>query len=141
MNKLRTKINSLLRWLRARAVAIAMLLLILAWAFILDPATSGLAFTCPFHAWTGLYCPGCGGQRAFHALLHGRVLQAADFNLLFVLVLSGAGLFFVVSYWRPALRGRWWPPAQWVLVLVVAMCLVFGVLRNLPGTFCSWLAP
>ncbi len=31
---------------------------------------------CPFHLITGYYCPGCGGTRAFYALLHGRILQA-----------------------------------------------------------------
>ena len=29
---------------------------------------------CVFHALTGWDCPGCGSQRAIHALLHGRVV-------------------------------------------------------------------
>ncbi len=31
---------------------------------------------CPFYTLTGLYCPGCGGQRAFKALLRGDMLAS-----------------------------------------------------------------
>lgn len=31
---------------------------------------------CMFHSITGLYCPGCGGTRAFQALFSGHVLKA-----------------------------------------------------------------
>ena len=31
---------------------------------------------CPVYALLGLYCPGCGGQRAVKALLHGEILSS-----------------------------------------------------------------
>ena len=31
---------------------------------------------CPLHAYTGYYCPGCGGTRATFALLHGQIGRA-----------------------------------------------------------------
>lgn len=35
---------------------------------------------CPFHALTGLYCPGCGGTRAFYAFIHGHFIQSFCLN-------------------------------------------------------------
>ena len=40
-----------------------------------DPSDGG-APVCAFKYLTGYDCPGCGSQRAFHALLHGRVAEA-----------------------------------------------------------------
>lgn len=51
-----------------------------------DPATHP-APRCWFNALTGLQCPGCGSQRAIHALLHGRVAEAWHYN---------AALFFAL---------------------------------------------
>ena len=31
---------------------------------------------CPLHAYTGYYCPGCGGTRATFALLHGHLIRS-----------------------------------------------------------------
>ena len=48
--------------------------------------------TCLFRAATGYSCPGCGAQRALHALLHGYFLEAIRYNyflpwaILFLLV-------------------------------------------------------
>ncbi|ATV29311.1 hypothetical protein CTM63_00490 [Prevotella intermedia] len=39
---------------------------------------------CPFKLVTGLQCPGCGLQRALHALLQGRFLDAIHYNYFFV---------------------------------------------------------
>ena len=101
--------------------------------FHFDPEKTWIYPTCQFHQLTGLDCPGCGSQRALHALLHGRVLAALHFNLLLVLSLPiFFGLLFR-SAWR-AFKGRkpaivlhpswaWWYVAAWVL---------FGILRNLP---------
>ena len=48
---------------------------------------SGLFPSCPFYYVTGLYCPGCGSQRAIHDLLHGRFIEAFSHNLLFVILI------------------------------------------------------
>ena len=42
---------------------------------------------CTFHQLTGYHCPGCGGTRCVAALLHGDILQAAAYNLYFLLAL------------------------------------------------------
>ena len=42
---------------------------------------SGKLPGCPILEHTGFYCPGCGGTRAFHALMHLRVMESAKLNL------------------------------------------------------------
>ena len=37
-------------------------------------------FPCLFHLLTGLYCPGCGGTRAFRALLAGNLLLSIRYH-------------------------------------------------------------
>lgn len=48
--------------------------------YYLDPVKYVFMPKCPFKMLTGLDCPGCGFQRAMHALLHGHVMQAIRFN-------------------------------------------------------------
>ncbi len=51
-----------------------------------DPATTPSP-KCLLKTVTGYDCPGCGAQRALHALLHGRIADAWHFNpALFFLV-------------------------------------------------------
>lgn len=98
---------------------------------------------CPFHAATGLYCPGCGSQRAIHQLLHGHWLEAANYNLLATLMLPLIGLH--LGAWainrlfgtRLPLLFQRYLLAKWILVLV----LLFWLLRNLPVEALRWLAP
>lgn len=48
--------------------------------YLYNPVTSFWAPKCPFKVVTGLQCPGCGLQRALHALLQGKVLEAIHYN-------------------------------------------------------------
>ena len=81
---------------------------------------------------SGLYCPGCGGQRSFSALLHGHIAEAFACNALFVTLLPIALLF---TGWRLLIRPA---PlslrAQTIIALAVCSAVVlFGILRNLPA--------
>jgi hypothetical protein len=100
---------------------------VLALLYWFDPAQHGFYPRCHFRALTGLDCPGCGGLRATHALLHGDLAAAWRFNALFLLALP-AGLVALTGgapAWLRALAERWWPSA--LLVVVAA----FTVFRNL----------
>ncbi|HKQ60234.1 MAG TPA: DUF2752 domain-containing protein [Candidatus Polarisedimenticolaceae bacterium] len=106
-----------------------------------DPATNAWFPPCPFHAWTGLYCPGCGALRAAHALLRGDVRRALGFNALAVvaapLLLAG-----VVREGYRLSRGA--DPIgmrlpAWSIRALLGVILAFGALRNLAA--CAWLAP
>ena len=54
---------------------------------------------CPFLSITGLYCPGCGSQRATHYLLNANLLRAFKLNPLMVLAIPymALGAFFEVT--------------------------------------------
>lgn len=67
-----------------------------------DPSDGG-APVCAFRYLTGYDCPGCGSQRAFHALLHGRVAEAWGYNP-FVFFAVPAAVFYVIV---EAGRRRW----------------------------------
>jgi len=106
------------------------------WAVLL--ATGGLFAAlllfdlpeCPLHRLTGLYCAGCGGTRAIHALLHGDVAACFRLNPLLPLFPAAAVLFC----FRPRLLRN---PA--VPIGFAAAIVLFAILRNLSA--CAFLAP
>ena len=111
--------------------------------FVFDPAHYPFP-RCPLFVITGLYCPGCGSQRALHALLHGQLARAAGLNLLAVLCLpllavgavDGSRAWFTGRPQRAALLYQ-----PWLGWLVAGLTMGFAVLRNLPGPLGRWLAP
>ena len=70
-----------------------------------DPHSPNFVFpACPFKALTGLNCPGCGGLRMTHDVLHGD-LAAAVVDNVFLLVGLPMLLAWVLVRWR---RGQPW---------------------------------
>ena len=59
----------------------AVLLALAAVYFFFDPNTEGVFPKCAFYVLTGWKCPGCGSQRALHALLHGDITGAFHMNM------------------------------------------------------------
>ena len=96
---------------------------------LVDPHRPGSLFPpCMFKAVTGWNCPGCGGLRMTHDLLHGD-LPAALVDNVFLLV--GLPLLALWSLWRVR-RGRpAFTPA--VLAVVAVLSVVWTIVRNLPG--------
>ena len=111
-------------------------LAVLVGGFILFHFTPGDTFLyprCTLFAVTGLQCPGCGGLRATHSLLHGQMRAAFQFNpLVFVLLPLLLGFLLGHSYQlvtgRPVSHPFRHPAWIWTLL---ALCLLFGVARNL----------
>ena len=108
--------------------------------FLVEPKNGNLP-KCFFHEITGLYCPGCGVQRSFHALLNGHIITAIDYNLLFILLLP-----FIIHFILVFILGKKHPLSSFIYktsfsftVLIAVVC--FWVLRNLPFSPFSWLAP
>jgi hypothetical protein len=112
--------------------------------FLFDPLKAGFFPPCPFHLLTGLYCPGCGTQRALHALLHGHLAAAAGYNLLSVAALPVVGYGLVTEAadrLRKRPRGGNFLYRPWFSRAVLVAVVVFWILRNLPFPGCRWLAP
>lgn len=90
---------------------------------------------CDFHRITSLYCPGCGGQRAFDSLLHGEWLIAFKSNMLIFLFLPFftyayflLGLFFVFEKKELFARMPFPPKLGYVFLIVI---ILFFAIRNL----------
>ena len=101
----------------------------LAYVGIGDPHSSSFAFpACPFYALTGWYCPGCGGLRMTHDLLHGDIAAAVVDN---VFLLVGLPVLFawLLVRWRreePLMTKS-------AVVVIIAAAVAWTVVRNLPG--------
>jgi len=108
--------------------------------FFVEPK-NGILPKCFFHELTGFYCPGCGVQRSFHALLHGRLLTAINFNLLFVLLLPLIIYFILVFVLdKKHSRSSFIYKSNFSIAIVI-LVVSFWILRNLPFAPFSWLAP
>lgn len=109
----------------------------------LDPAQHSFFPKCPFLSLTGLFCPGCGSQRAIHALLHFDLKAAFSFNLLVPPALLALGYHLVIKYIEHV-KGKnvyhlFYRP--FFPIVLLAVVLVFTVLRNLPYAPFEQLAP
>lgn len=99
--------------------------------FSFDPSTHYYP-RCLFHEFTGWQCPGCGSQRALHALLTGDIRGAWEFNALFVLELPLMALLVVA--WQ--LRGRY--PGlhralntRTVILVILTVIILWTIVRNI----------
>lgn len=104
---------------------------------------AALYVTCPSRTLLGVACPLCGGTRAAQALLRGEVREMARLNLVLpVLVVLGAWAW-LASMTRDAVR--WRVPAiprrRWLWGTLGVLFVAYGVLRNLPWSPFTALAP
>lgn len=97
-----------------------------------DPSQTWWMPRCPVNYFTGLQCPGCGSQRAVHALLHGELREAVAYNALLVFFIP----FVALSAYAELVRGR--HPRLYRLVChpavvfsILAAVIVWTVVRNL----------
>jgi hypothetical protein len=110
--------------------------------FCFDPRRYHFYPVCYFHQITGLLCPGCGGLRALHQLLHGHLVTAFRFNPALLVSLPILAWLGARYGWQKArnqatcfgLRPLW-------LWLSLAAVLAVSVLRNLPGAPFDMLRP
>ena len=120
-------------WLVAACGAVAAALLL----YFFAPDQHAFYPRCLFHAVTGLQCPGCGGLRAAHRLLHGDLVGAWRFNPLLVVVIPLLGLWSIACRLRQRESGslsgepRLFRESTWGWVIAAAAVL-FAIARNWP---------
>lgn len=107
---------------------IAVAALMIAALYLFNPSEHAFYPRCAFYQMTGWQCPGCGGLRAMHQLLHGHLLTALSFNPLAVLALPAVAVWLWREYARGGVRWR----GFWVW-LGCGLLVAFGILRNLPA--------
>jgi Protein of unknown function (DUF2752) len=119
------------RWLCASGMAAACAG-VATYIYTVDPNVSKAYPQCPLKAITGLDCPGCGGLRATHSLLHGDIAGAFDHNVIaaiFVPVMAYLIVRWVLQQFDisvPAIR-----LPKWAAVAVPILILAFTIVRNI----------
>ncbi len=113
-------------------VVLAALLVIGLIYYVLDPSASTVFPRCTFLSLTGYKCPGCGTQRAVHALLHGNVADAFKYNAFLLVAIPWIILCLFAESRRvrnPRLYSRL--NASLLIWLFLAMLLLWWLLRNI----------
>lgn len=99
---------------------VAVAVLAAGWVYLTFDPSEHFYPRCMFYELTGWQCPGCGSQRALHALLNGDLAGAWGYNALFVLELPLMALL-AVAWW---LRGR----VPWLHRVLNSRSVVLGIL-------------
>ncbi len=123
------------RWLKGIGLLAGLALFLAAVVFLIRP-------DCPILRFTGFYCAGCGGQRMVHSLLRGDFSAAFHHNPYLFVLCPLAAVYAVVEVCRYGKGKRlliYSRRFRWCLIAVLALGLLFTVLRNLPGF--SFLVP
>ena len=89
---------------------------------------------CILHHFTGLYCPGCGGTRAFVALINGHFLKSLYYHPVVLYVAVCLAWYLLKQITEASLRGKVSIPMPDPKVLISLAALIVGVncvVRNL----------
>ncbi len=93
---------------------------------------SGLYPRCMFKMLTGLSCPGCGSQRAVHAMMEGDFKAAFGFNALFMLEIPLLGLLGIsrlLGNRTPRLQRLL--SARFFILFILTTIIIWTIVRNI----------
>lgn len=111
--------------------------------FYINPSDVNYLPKCPLFITTGLYCPGCGSQRATHHLLNLNFIGIVQQNVLYIL-----GGFFIIYHlsvisinklFRKTYYNVVYHPKTPIIVLIIV--ILFWILRNISVYPFNLLAP
>jgi hypothetical protein len=104
---------------------------ITAFYYFINPVDNAFLPSCTFKKITGFYCPGCGGQRALHQLLHGHFNDAFHSNLLIYILIP-------IVWYKVSLHLNNFPSRDLLVLdkkgiwIFLSLLLSFTILRNIP---------
>ena len=79
-------------------ILLVLAIVVTVYYYLVSPAEHpSLTWGCPFHLLTGLDCPLCGGQRAYHAFLHGEFMEALAYNYFLVIAVPYLAMLVCLS--------------------------------------------
>ena len=116
------------------AIGLAIIAVVLALYYWFNPVEASFAPKCMFKAVTGWSCSGCGMQRFLHAFMHGRFLEAIQYNYMLVLLLPYLLLYGIERFlltgetqmrWRKVLEGRV------MTISLIALAPAWLIVRNI----------
>ncbi|MCM1347867.1 MAG: DUF2752 domain-containing protein [Firmicutes bacterium] len=110
-------------------VAVIALSAIVYWAY--DPSKNFFP-RCPVYMATGWQCPGCGSQRAIHALLNGDLAGAWHYNAMLLFFIPVIGVLLASELFRERFpRFNKLATSSAAVWIIVAILFLWGVLRNI----------
>jgi hypothetical protein len=111
--------------------------------FFINPNEVNYLPECPLYFATGLYCPGCGSQRATHQLLNFNIFGVLQQNVLYFISLFVLGYHLIVTginaFFKKDFYNYMYHPKTPLVIL--AIIIIFWVLRNIPYYPFNLLAP
>lgn len=100
--------------------------------YIYVEPSSGFYPRCSFKMLTGLSCPGCGSQRALHALFAGDLRAAFSYNALFIIELPLLALLaFSGLAGSRAPRLRRFLGSRAFILSILATIIIWTIVRNI----------
>jgi hypothetical protein len=112
--------------------------------YLNNPSESNFFIPCFFKAISGLNCAGCGGQRAFHLLLHGNFLQALRYNFLIYFSPFFLYLLFLsieIYIFKSKKYVSKFIFSNKLGLIILAVITIYTVLRNIPYEPFIYLSP
>ncbi|MCM1356092.1 MAG: DUF2752 domain-containing protein [Staphylococcus sp.] len=100
--------------------------------YLLAEPSSGLYPRCMFKELTGLSCPGCGSQRALHAVIHGDLRGAFSYNALLILEIPLLALLVISSLFSDRMpRLKRFLGERVFILLILATIIIWTIVRNI----------
>ena len=126
-------------------ISIIILALVLIMYYNYEESNSAWSVQCSLYHVTGLYCPGCGGQRAFHYLLHGEMNKSLRYNALFIMSIP----FFLYLYYimvrvylkKGKYNAKGFLFSKNFAIVFLLILVVYFILRNIPFSPFTYLIP
>jgi hypothetical protein len=124
------------------AVLIAAAVLLIVFYFF-DPEGFTYYPPCYFRSVTGYYCPGCGGMRGTHLLLHGHIIDAIKHNLLIFIFIPVFAYYVFTRFVHLVFNKKlpFFNPSITLVIIAAILIIIYGILRNLPYPPFDFLLP
>ena len=117
--------------LKKEVITVLLLLLILLIYFVFNKITN-IGIPCIIHELTGFYCPGCGVTRMFFSIIKLEFYQAFRYNPFVFILFCLYILFRIISIFYYLKYKKVLAIPEKVLYIIIALLIVFGILRNIP---------